>query len=155
MRRGETRRGGFVSETDACSSLHRCCKPHTSPSRRQTKFPCPSLISITETCLCLWCHPPRNLYRFYSKLAGSSASQLSSPALAGQRPGRTLIMVGCDPHDPGNTKGALPFQGHATAARASHQEPVSLGGCSGGKRQAGPSYCTCTLDQPSPAGVDG
>lgn len=31
----------------------------------------------------------------------------------------------------------------------------SLGGCSGGKRQAGPSYCTCTLDQPSPARIDG
>lgn len=31
----------------------------------------------------------------------------------------------------------------------------SLGGCSGGKRQAGSSYCTCTLDQPSPARDDG
>lgn len=53
--RVETRRGGFVSETDACSTLHGCRKPRTSCCRRQ-RIPL-SIIHLDHRDLSLlWCH---------------------------------------------------------------------------------------------------
>lgn len=89
----------------------------------------------------------------------------SSPALAGGLPGKTLIKTWLDPHGPGSACQdcrtarahtrfrAMPRQ-HGRATR-SQSKCVRSAAVRVGKRQAGSSYCTCTLDQPGPARDDG
>lgn len=127
-----------MSENDACLSLRRCCKPHTSPCRRQ-RIPLP-ITHLDHRDLSLLVVPPEPPCKRPQWQSGHSRFRparrpvsMSSPALAGGRPGRTLIRAWLDPHGPGTAGRTAALLGRA---------PVS-GPCHGSTGKASRSQSKC------------